>query len=473
MAYFGNIENARGLRSDDVVRLKQCIDVLGNHERNNNKRLKYYNEQITAREVNIGIAVPENMAVGSKITCSWAKKAISSLANRSIFDGFVHADGNGEDIDELDMLVAQNDLINRYRKSLRSELIHGVNFVTVSRGDEATGEPKAIVNFHSASEASAVWDYRRNRIAHGMAIVRTDYTTKRPTLVNLYTDTHTIVLSATDDVSNWYAEYLPHSAGRPLIEALSYNPDELHPFGQSRIAEPVMNIIDSYLRTRLRMEIGAELFTSPQKVISGATEEAFEMDKFETYITKVLVMGKDEDGDVPNVNVLSAQSMQPHIEVLRSLASEFAGATNTPVSELGIIHDNPSSAQAIYAACEPLIIDAQNLNADNGSALVNIAILMLAISRNVPANELNALRLTLQARFKNPAMPSLVSTADSVVKICANNPAFANTDLYWEMVGFDNADIARVQSEILRNQTRALMEELLANEQNETNPTDA
>ncbi len=473
MANFGNIRNARGLQEEDVARLSQCIAVLEAHERNNAKRLKYYNEKVTAREVNIGIAVPDNMTVGSKITCSWAKKAISTLANRSIFDGFTHSDGNGEDIEELEVLVSQNDLINRYRKSLRSELIHGVNFVTVSRGDELNNEPKAIINIHSANEASAVWDARRNRIAHGLAVVKSDFKTHKPTLVNLYTDTHTIVLSASENGADWFAQYLPHSAGRPLIESLSYNPDELHPFGQSRIAEPVMNIIDSYLRTRLRMEIGAELFTSPQKVISGASDEAFEMDKFETYINKLLVIGKDEDGDVPNVNVLAAQSMQPHIEVLRSLASEFAGATNTPVSELGIIHDNPSSAQAIYAACEPLIIDAQNLNADNGSALVNIAILMLAISRNVPANELNHLKMTLQARFKNPAMPSLVSTADSVVKICANNPAFANTELYWEMVGFDKADISRVQSEILRNQTRALMEGLLADDISETQSTDA
>ncbi len=473
MANFGNIANARGLRDEDREKLEQCISVLRSHENNNAKRLRYYNEKVTARDVNIGIAVPDNMAAGSKITCSWAKKAISSLANRSIFDGFVHADGNGEDITELDLLVAQNDLVNRYRKSLRSELIHGVNFVTVSRGNAALGEPKSIINFHSANEASAVWEGRKNRISHGLAIIKSDYKTSRPSIVNLYTDTHTIILKLSDDGTEWFSEYMPHSAGRPLIEALSYNPDELHPFGQSRIAEPVMNIIDSYLRTRLRMEIGAELFTSPQKVLSGADEDAFELDKFETYITKLLVIGKDEDGDVPSLSMLQAQSMSPHIDVLRSLASEFAGATNTPVSELGIIHDNPSSAQAIYAACEPLIIDAQNLNADNGSALVNIAILMLAISRNVPASELNSLRLTLQARFKNPAMPSLVSTADSVVKICANNPAFANTSLYWEMVGFDKADISRVQSEILRNQTRALMEELLYDGAEETITTNA
>ncbi len=458
---FGNIAKAEGLREEDVERIQSCIAILRKHSTNNARRLKYYNEQVTARDVNMGIAIPDNMAVGSKITCSWAKKAVSTLANRSIFDGFVHTDGNGEDIAELDVLVAQNDLINRYRKSLRSELIHGVNFVTVSRGLEEIGEPKAIVNFHSANTTSAVWDSRHNRIAYGMAVIRQDPKTTKPIEVNLYLDDYTVELHRIEGQADWTADYHIHLAGRPLIEALAYNPDELHPFGQSRIAEPVMNIIDSYLRTRLRMELGAELFTSPQKVLSGAGDDAFEIDKFAAYINRMMLIGKDEDGDVPKLDVLPAQSMHPHIDVLRSLASEFAGATNTPVSELGIIHDNPSSAQAIYAASEPLIIDAQNLNADNGSSLVNIAILMLAISRNKPAYQLNDLKMSLQARFKNPAMPSLVSSADSTVKICASNPAFANTELYWELLGFDNADISRVKGEMMRNTTQDVINSLL------------
>ncbi len=460
MYTFGNITKARGLSETDAARIKECIDILQTHSGNNARRLDYYNERISAQSVNIGIAVPDNMAAASKITCSWAKKSVTTLANRSIFDGFVHSDGNGEDIAELDELVARNDLINRYRKSLRSELIHGVNFVTVSRGLDELGEPKALVNFHSANTASAVWDFRHNRIAYGLAIIKQDSST-RPTIIHLYNEDATVELVRDVDSSDWTASYLPHMAGRPLMEPLAYNPDELHPFGQSRIAEPIMNIIDSYLRTRLRMEIGAELFTSPQKVILGASEEDFERDKISAYIDHMLLIGKDEDGDVPKYDIMSAQSMSPHIEMLRSLASEFAGATNTPVSELGIIHDNPSSAQAIYAASEPLIIDAQNLNADNGSALVNIAILMLAISRNVPAHQLNYLKMSLQARFKNPAMPSLVSSADSTVKICASNPAFANTELYWELLGFDNADISRVKGEMMRNSTQDVIGQLL------------
>ena len=64
---------------------------------------------------------------------------------------------------------------------------------------------------------------------------------------------------------------------------------------------------------------------------------------------------------------------------MRSLAVRFSGETNVPVSELGVVSDNPSSAEAIYAAKEPLVIEAVNLNADNGEALRDVALMCLAL----------------------------------------------------------------------------------------------
>ena len=459
------IDKVMGLSSIDQDRLNKCVRVLKQHSQNNAKRSKYYDERITAADVNIGIAVPENMRTARDITCPWAKKAVSTLANRSVFDGFVNTDDElvpNEMLDLLNHLVSENDLTNRYRKFLRSELVHGVSFATVSRG--LHNEPAAVVNIHSADKASAVWDNRLNRIEYGMAISKTGQLGGNgldvPLIVDLYTDEATIQIMRFD-LSTWHATYMPHAAGRPLMEPLSYMPDELHPFGQSRISEPVMSIIDGYLRARLRMEIGAELFTSPQKVISGADDDAFEMDKMESYITKILLLGKDEDGDVPHVSLLQASSMQPHIDVMRNLAAQFAGATNTPISELGVIHDNPSSAQAMFAAAEPLIIEAIGLNADNGVALRNIAILMLAIALNERAEILLPLRYSIQPKFKNPSMPSMVANADSAVKICASCPSFAGTPTYWEMLGFNAADIERIQSDIAKQESKAAINALV------------
>ena len=57
--------------------------------------------------------------------------------------------------------------------------------------------------------------------------------------------------------------------------------------------------------------------------------------------------------------------------------------------------------------------------------------------------------------FKNPAMPSIAATTDAAMKIATVNPAFANTDVFFEMVGFDQATISRVNSQMRMNQARA------------------
>lgn len=89
-------------------------------------------------------------------------------------------------------------------------------------------------------------------------------------------------------------------------------------------------------------------------------------------------------GDVPQYGQLSQGSMQPHSDYIRSLAARFSGETNVPLSSLGVVSDNPSSAEAIYAAKEDMVIDAQNLNGDNGDAMRNDA--LRSVNQTVIAN---------------------------------------------------------------------------------------
>lgn len=455
------LHKATGLTQQDQNTVYKLVEVLQKHSIQNEKRRRYYEEKVNASQVNIGIAVPPSMLdVGKTITCSWAKKAVISLATRSIFDGFVWRDSAQDDT--LTRLVVQNNLQRQYTRAIRAQLYHGVTFATLSKGEYS--DPACVVRFHTAETASALYDGRRAQIGAGLAIVDIVHTGAKttPVQVNIYTPESLIELTRSlDDLSTWKATYKTHSAGRPLMEALAFQPDELHPFGQSRISDPVMSLCDSYLRERLRMELGAELFTSPQKVILGAKEEDFEMDKYKAYMTNILLLSKDQDGDVPSLMELPAQSMQPHVEVMRNLAAQFAGATNIPISELGVVHDNPASAQAIYAAAEPLIIEAQNLNADNGEALENIATLMYAIGKNIPMTEATTKKHEIIASFKNPAMPSIVSQADSMVKIASCDPGFAGTEVFYEQLGFTQSNIDRVKAEKVKNRSIQTMTELV------------
>lgn len=258
-----------------------------------------------------------------------------------------------------------------------------------------------------------------------------------------------------------------HAMGRPMMEPLVYRPSEGKPFGKSRITRPVMALTDSYMREMLRMEVGAELFTSPQKAILGADEDAFEMDKYAAYITNMLVIGKDEDGDVPTLTQLNPASMQPHIDVMRNLATQFAGATCVPVSELGVISDNPSSAEAIYAAKEALVIEAESsLNASNAQSLKNIALMALAIEENKPLSSLGDEYRDFTVKFMNPAMPSIVSQADAMTKIASVAPWVSNSEVFLEEVGFDEGQRKRLMNDKRVNEARQQIM-MLEDEQNE------
>ncbi|MDY3970722.1 MAG: phage portal protein, partial [Atopobiaceae bacterium] len=166
---------------------------------------------------------------------------------------------------------------------------------------------------------------------------------------------------------------------------------------------------------------------------------------------------KDDDGDVPQFGQLTQGSMQPHIDYMRSLAARFSGETNVPVSELGIVQDNPSSAEAIYAAKEPLVIEAQNLNADNGEALRNVALMALAIHEGTDFRTELARGLTIQPKFRNPAMPSIVSQADAMTKMISALPWLADSDVALEEFGFTDEQIQRLRSDRKRSQASQLI----------------
>lgn len=62
--------------------------------------------------------------------------------------------------------------------------------------------------------------------------------------------------------------------------------------------------------------------------------------------------------------------------------------------------------------------------------------------------------------FKNPAMPSVASTTDAALKIATAREGFAQTDVFLEMIGFDQADIRRIKAQEQRVKgQQILMEE--------------
>lgn len=460
MDRFIDPQKVRGLNPDEIVMLAKLVEVLRSTSTKNSEKERYYEGRVTLDEVNLGIALPTGMR-GLEIGCAWGAKTVDVLASRSMFDGFVGS--NGEELAELTEIVRDNNLLAEYPKACRDELKIGCSFATLS-ADEKIG---CKIRFHSANTAAALWDGDLGRISCGLAIIDTapDNTGRTwvPALMNLYTDTAIWVLRR--DGFTWYAEEHPHKMGRPLMEPLIYNPTSKKPFGQSRIKEPVRRLIQGYVRTIANATIGLEFSTSPQKYLLGLTDDQYDAvinQKFKQYVGSIIASTVNpETGEKPTFGQLQQGSITPHVEMLRVLATQFSAATGLTVTDTGVVNDaNPTSSDAILAQSQTLVSMAEQLNAGNGNALRNIAMMALAIVGDTTLDDLTEAQKSVIAHYKNPAMPSVAVTADAAIKIASARPDFASTDTFLEMIGFDQADIRRIKAQEVRVRGLSVLSEL-------------
>lgn len=454
-------EKVTGLPEIEQGRLRKLLTLYQERSAKNEQKDRYYGGHVTLDEVNLGIALPDGLR-RLEIGCAWGTKTVDVLAARSMFDGFV--DLNGEENDQLATIVRGNNLIAEYPKATREELKIGCVFTTLSKDDEIGCK----IRFHSAQTAAAVWNGEKGRIDCGFAIIDTapDNETAiwSPSLVNYYTDEAIWVLRRDAD-NNWFAEENRHMMGRPLMEPLIYNPTASKPFGQSRIKEPVRRLIQGYVRTVANATIGLEFSTTPQKYLLGVTDQQFDAvvnQKFRQYIGNILASTTNpETGEKPTFGQLQQGNITPHVDMLRMLATQFSAATGLTVTDTGVVNDaNPTSSDAIMAQSQTLISMAEQLNASNGDSLRTIALMALAIANNTTIEGLTDEQRQIMAHFKNPAMPSVAVTADAAIKIASAREGFGETDVFLEMIGFDQADIRRIRAQEQRTRGMALIEEI-------------
>lgn len=461
--YNVDISEIRNFPSEEMAKLRELINTFDRHREKNAIKNRYYEGKITLGEVNLGIALPDGLR-GLEIGCAWGAKTVDVLAGRSMFDGFVGE--NGETIDDLDKITENNNLVDEYIKACRDELKFGCVFATLTDSDEG-----AMIRWHSPMTAAAVWDGEKGRIAYGFAIIDTapdnDHNWS-PTIINYYTDDSIWVLKRFG--SSWYAEQNLHKMGRPMMEALIWNATSDKPFGRSRIKEPIRRLIDGYVRTVANASIGLEFATSPQKYLLGVTDEQFDAvinNKFRQYVGSILTSTTNpETGEKPSFGQLQQGNIEPHVQMLRMLATQFSAATGLTVTDTGVVNDaNPTSSDAILAQSQTLVATATQLNINNGAGLKTIALMALAITYNVSLDELTDEQKNIIAHFKNPAMPSVAVTADAAIKIASAREGFASTDVFLEMLGFDKADIRRIKSQESRSRGMQLVEEIDGNNQ--------
>lgn len=443
-----------GMDAADVDVLRALLVQWAAKVSRNQTRMGYYNGKNRLKD--LGISIPPSLK-SIEAVVGWPAKAVDMLQQRVRFDRFV-APGQDDPFD-LSLLLAQNQFQAELPQAIRSSLIHSVAFLTTTQGDVQSGEPEVVTSFRSALHGTGLWDARRRELSAALSVVDVD-DSGRPTYMVLYLPDRVAVIQRTG--RGFVAEWRRHFLGRVPVEPLVFRPDLDRVFGRSRINRAVMSITDEAVRTVVRTEVSAEFYAAPQRYILGASEEAFgDVPAWEALLGRVLGIGRDEDGEVPVVGQFAQQSMQPHTEMLRSEATRFAGETGIPVGSLGVVQDNPSSAESIHAVREDLIIEAENAQDVYRPALVRA--MQNAVMLRDGLSEVSPEMARLDALFRRADRPSRTASADAVIKQVAAVPWLAESSVVLEELGFDSAQITRLLSDKRRQAASSgVLDRLLA-----------
>jgi hypothetical protein len=432
---------------DDVAQaaLDACWAQLDSKRYINDRRTQMFDGKYKARH--LGIAVPQQLEK-VETTLMWPAKAVEALESLINLEGYVVPEGTAADFG-LDSIWRENRLGIEATQAHVSALKYGVAFLAVLAGDPARGEPKVVIRNLSPVSSTAIWDPILRRVTAALTVITSARVNGvfQPTEFILFLDDR--VITATFDGKDWAIDERAHDLKRCPIAVLPFKPSIEEPFGRSRITRGVMTITERVARTLLRMEISAEFFSAQQRYALGADEDAFvgangeKKSGWEVTIGRMLVLGRDEEGDLPTVGQFPQTSMQPHVDMIRSDAALFAGETNIPVSSLGIIHDNPASDAAMQSAYMALYSEAERSWEPFGAGWVEAMQMAVTIRDGRLPDEL----LGLRAKWARVDTPTMAARGDFIAKQISAFPWMAESDVALEESGYDQTTVDRLRAD--------------------------
>lgn len=405
--------------------------------RRNLLRTVYYEGKNALKD--FGIAVPPQMQRAFTPLQEIAK-GVHAMTDRSEFEGFVTSSGS-DDPFGLGEILDENEFATEFPMAITASAIHACSFLAVTTGDPSVGEPEYVLTARSAETSAAVWDSVRRALAGFLAVMAVDET--GPTEMVMFTPDR--VYSIAKVAGRWQAPYINNPLGEVSVVRLPFQPRLLRPFGVSRITRTAMGLTDAMVRTMLRAEVSAEFYSADKYWLFGADVTKFVGDdKWSALMGRMNAIDVDTiAGEKVDIQRFAGSSPQPHVELMRMFKSEFAEDQQLEVKWADA--SNPSSADAIYAAKEELIMKTRSANRiwGAGAAKAMRMIVKLRDGRDSTSEELRS----LTARFTDPAIVSPSARADAFSKLSASIPGFGTSEVGMEFAGLSREQIARFKAE--------------------------
>lgn len=436
----GNVHAADGtdvFGDEELYWLQVLARVWHEHYARNILRGTYYDGKEVLR--NIAGSIPESMSKQAECPVDWPRKAVSSLADKSVLAGF-NVDPNIDDPGVAD-LADRVGLIPMMGQAITSAYKHSCSFLTVYP-DAETGDVQIIAR--AADWSAAVWDRRRNRIRCALTVTENNRL-GCATAMTLWLPGRAWEL--TSDGTGWSAVCTWRDPECPVVPVvpIAYDRQLDRPFGRSRISRTLMALTDMGFRTMTEMDTAAAFYAAPRVWFLGLDPEAFQGSKWSRLMTSLNAVSRDEDGLVPQIQQLQQASMAPYSSMLETIAMMVSSATDIPAEALGIRLSNPTSVEAINAAEQRLSRIAERQNREFTGQLMQL--MRIGVYMQGGYARLSDVDLSGITPVWEPVnVSSDAAKADWLTKVGSVDEAVAKSDVGRRHLGLSEAEIKSVKA---------------------------
>lgn len=398
------------------------------------------------------------------LTLGWTAKGVDALSRRCKLSGYSWPDGDLDSIGGTEVWDT-NSLGSEARQGGLESLIHGPAFIVTTRG--ADDEPRSLIHFKSALDATGEWNARARRMDNLLSITDRDEQ-GNVTGLALYLDGETI--TAVKD-GTWSIDRQDHPWGVP-VDPMVYKPRLRRAFGSSRISRAARGHQDAAVRELMRLEGHMDIFSFPELILLGADESVFKdpdgtvKPVWRAMLGRIKGIPDDMDQDDPalaraDVKQFAASSPEPHLAAINAHAKLMAREMSLPDTALAITDvSNPTSAESYDASQYELIAEAEGTVDDWSPALGRAYRRALAIKNGY--SEIPAEWASIAPRWRNPRFLSRAAEADAGSKQVATVPWLAETEVGLSLLGLTPDQIRDALGERQRAEGRARTDALIA-----------
>ena len=439
---------------DEQKLVSALITKLATVNQTNAVKAAYFEGE--QRVQKLGISIPPQLSDIATVI-GWSGSAVEVLEERLDWQGWVET---GADFG-LKSVFKANELAVDSSLGHIDALVYGTAFVTVGSG--GSGEPNPLVTVESGRTTTGFYDPRSRRLSSALT-QQVDDETKAVVGVTLLLPDETIRLRRSAEGAPWTLEDRDqHRLGRVLAAQIVNRPRAGRTEGRSEISKAVRSYTDTAVRTLLGMEVHREFYQAPQRYALGADEDAFRdaqgnpVTGWETIMGRMLGIGRDENGELPEVGQFPQSQPGPYLEQVRGLAQLLAAECAIPATYLGFATDQAASADAIRAMESRLIKRSERRQLIFGRAWTEVARLCLLVRDQRIPDEFDDV---VSVKWRDPATPTRSAAADEVLKYASADVVPKHSRVLLDRAGFSPDEQRQIEDDRRRGSVTSLLDRL-------------